>query len=149
MHDLLIVGAFTVAAGLLAYAVVRVLRWHATDLAPTQPDEPDDEEREESGADEEYAADLHRDAAHEDELAAIAEEHGLDLLDPDDRELAQGFHDLRRAVAEDIDHFSARIGALIDDWAPGWYREPTVVLPTFAAVHALVDDTQSFAAVTG
>lgn len=114
----------------------RLLRW-----SPPAPEGTND--RDDSGADVEYGRELDALARNERELTLLAEELGVDLLDPDQRSMAEDILALRLALAEDIDHFDQRVNALLDDWQPGWFAEaPTTVLPTFVAVHALIDDTR-------
>lgn len=123
-----------------------LLRASMTRPSPTQPEEPD--EREASGADEVYGDDLEQLRHSEKELASLAAELDLNILDEEQRAWAVDALDLRLMVAEDIDHFSQRLGGILDDFAPGWFEEaPTTALPTFRAVHALVDETGEFAVV--
>lgn len=114
-------------------------------LSPTVPGEPGDDDREASGADEPYGDELGALKAAERELQSIAEELGLDLLDPDQAQDAEDILALRLNVAELVDHFDGRIGRLLDEWQPGWFEErPTVELPSFGAVRALVTDTSEW-----
>ena len=136
-----------VIAAILTVAFHR--RWfeRLAGLSPTQPSDPGDDDRE-AGADEDYGDELGALKAAERELQCIAEELGLDLLDPDQAQDAEDILALRLNVAELVDHFDSRMGRLLDDWQPGWWEEtPTTVLPSFGAVHALIDDTSEFAAV--
>jgi hypothetical protein len=126
----------------------RIAPYLMTRPAPTQPDEPD--EREASGADSEYGDDLEQLRHSERELASIAEELELNILDVEQRQWAVDALDLRLMVAEDIDHFDGRIERLLAEWQPGWWEETAVLpLPSFELVHALVDETGEFAVVAG
>lgn len=135
---------------LTAVALLCVLGWiylpHLTGPAPTQPEEPD--EREASGADPEYGDELDALCRGEKELTTIAEELGIDLLDLDQRSMAEDILTLRLTVAETVDHFDQRVERLLAEWAPGWWEDaPTTVLPSFGAVHALITDTSEYRVV--
>lgn len=120
-------------------------RWFSTGPTPTVPDD----DRDESGADDEYGDDLEQLRHSEKELASIAAELDLNILDEEQRGWAVDALDLRLMVAEDIDHFDGRIERLLADWAPGWWEETAVLpLPDFGAVHALIDDTREHRVVT-
>lgn len=100
------------------------------------------------GATEEYGPELHAMKEEERELKAIAEECGLDLLTQ--RDIAREALALRLNVNELVDHCLDRLAGLepwLDGWAPGWDEPEPVELPTFVAVHALIDDTSEFAVV--
>jgi hypothetical protein len=127
------------------------IAWHyapsSDGPSPTQDDEPDD--REASGADEQYPDDLAADADRERELRAIADEHGLTLISPVGLMTAEDILTLRLNLAELVDHFADRFNRIVDDFAPGWWEETAAVpMPDFDAVHALIDDTSEYAVVT-